>query len=151
MSGPGDGWPEWDDDGAASPPHPAPAQQAPPPGRVPPSGLIGIQRLVFRHFSVIVAAVVIVVAGAAITGFTAGGTSVTNRSSDAELCSAYSAAERSWNAFSTDATEITRLGAVARRHSDEDIRGAGQRLGNLSGIFSYGTYASIARPIENKC
>ncbi|PAY21814.1 hypothetical protein CEY15_16815 [Dietzia natronolimnaea] len=97
------------------------------------------------------AAAVLVVGGAVITLLTSGGTAVTNSSSDAELCSAYRAAERSWDSLSTDATEISALGSVARRHSDGDVREAGERLGALSGVFNYGRYASIVRPIEYTC
>jgi hypothetical protein len=97
------------------------------------------------------AAALLVMMGAAFTVFTSGGTAVTNQSSDADLCSSYLAAERSWDSLSTDATEIERLAAVARRHSDADVRGAGQRLDNLSGVFSYGEYESIVRPIARTC
>lgn len=151
MSASGGGWAQWNSDEAGNRPDPAASRRPPRQGTGPSPDLPDIQRLLFRHLAVIVAAVVLVIAGAVVTLLTSGGTAVTNSSSDTELCSSYRAAERSWDSFSTDATEISALGSVARRHSDAEVRAAGERLGNLSGVFSYGTYESIVRPIEYKC
>ena len=159
MSGPGGGWAQWNDDEVRNRPHSAAPRQAPGPGAGsgvgPGAGsrpdLPGIRRLLARHWVIPSAAALLVIMGAVFTLLTSGGTAVTNQSSDTELCSSYLSAERSWDSYSTDSTEIERLAAVARRHSDEDVRAAGERLDNLSGVFSYGRYESIVRPIAYTC
>lgn len=151
MSAPGGGWAQWNDDNAGNRPNPASSHQAPRPGSGSSADLPVVQRLLVRHWVVPSAAVLVVFTGAVFTSLTSGGTAITNRSSDAELCSSYRIAERSWDSYSTDATEISALGSVARRHSDADVRAAGESLGNLSGVFSYSRYESIVRPIEYRC
>lgn len=145
-----DGWGTWNDGhGHHSPP--APGRQPAGPGKPPSPNLTSLSSLVTRQLAVPGAAVLVVFLGFAVSFVTSGGTSAINSSSDAELCSAYNAAERSWDSSSTDATEINKLGSVARRHSDADVREAGESLGDLTGMFSYGRYAAIVNPIEYRC
>lgn len=145
-----DGWSTWESGNSnlslpAKSRHPAGTTQGASPDF---SALPG---LAMRQLVVPGAAILIVVLGVVVSFAFSGGTSAINSSSDSELCSAYSAAERSWDSFSTDASAIDKLGSVARRHSDEGVRQAGTSLGNLSGMFSYGRYASIVTPIESRC
>lgn len=121
-------------------------RQQPAPGS---SGASGFTRVLSRQFIVPAAALAVAVIAVVLSFVLPGG--IANRASDSEVCSAYFTAERSWDSGSTDATEIEDLGSVARRHSDEDIRSAGERLDSLTGIFSYSRYASIVQPIQRMC
>lgn len=145
-----DGWSTWER-GNSNLSLPANSRQAAgsPLGSSP--GLSGLPGLAMRQLVVPGVAVLILVLGVVVSSVLSGGTSTINRSNDAELCSAYNAAERSWDSYSTDASAINALGSVARRHSDDSVQEAGKNLGNLSGMFSYGRYATIVTPIESRC
>lgn len=127
----------------------------PPPSPAPGSSvdLSGVSGLLSRQFVVPAAALAVAVIAVVISFASSGGggNSFVNSSSDAEVCSAYRAAERSWDSWDTDATEVERLGSVASKHSDADIRSAGESLNNLTGMFSYGRYSTIVQPIQRLC
>lgn len=148
--GDSDGWGTWDNGrGQHSPP--GAGRQSVGQGRTASPNLSALPDLAKRQLVIPGAAVLIVLLGAVISFATSGGAPVINSSSDAELCSAYNAAERSWDFSSTDPSEINELGSVARRHSDADVRDAGESLGDLSGMFNYSRYAAIVSPIEYRC
>lgn len=162
--------PAW---GPAGPPPPGgqspwqPFGAYPPPGSPGTPNRAGLKRLAARHFVVPAIGVAVVVA-TTVLGSVGGGSPVFS-SSDEDLCSAYRAAERSWDIdlptsaddFDeylsggyddfTDTADIERLGSVARKHSDPDVREAGQKIDDLSGMFSYERYSSIVSPIESMC
>lgn len=138
-----------------------------PPGSSDRTSYAGLKRLAGRHFVIPVVGVAIVIT-ATLFGSVVGGGSILS-SSDEELCSAYRAAENSWDYdlpssasdFDdflsggyddfTDTEDIEKLGSVARKHGDPDVREAGEKIDDLSGVFSYDRYSSIVSPIEDLC
>lgn len=145
-AGPGGGPDPWQQFADTPGPTSGPHSSSPPTSYL---DMSAVTRLLPRQL-VIPAAALAVGIIAIIASFATSGVGV-NRASDDAVCSAYAAAERSWDSYDTDATEIENLASVARRHSDEDIRDAGKRLDNLTGMFSYGTYSSIVQPIRQLC
>lgn len=113
----------------------------------------GLSRLLTRQVVVPAAALAVAIIAVVVSFASSGGGGniFANSSSDEEVCSAYRAAERSWDSWDTDATEVEKLGSVASRHSDEEVRSAGESLNNLTGMFSYGRYSTIVQPIQLLC
>lgn len=123
-----------------------------PAGNPPLGTRSALNRLAIRQTVVPTAALAVGIISILAYIATSGGGGLTiNHSSDAEVCTAYRAAERSWDRYDSDADIVMDLSAVAKKHADEDIRSAGKGLDNLPMVFTYGQYSKIVQPIARLC
>lgn len=122
-----------------------------PQGFNPASGTAELTRLASRQFVVPLTALAVAVVSIIASFAMSGGGALVNRASDEEVCSAYRAAERSWDSYDTDADMVMKLSDVASRHPDDAISLTGERLDNLPSVFTYSQYSSIVQPIAQLC
>lgn len=110
-----------------------------------------------KYLLVPIIAVAVLVLGYVTTAVAEGGVAAIflGKSSNSELCSAYSAAERSWDnddfLSQYDTADIESLASVAKRYSKGSVKAAGKSIDSLPSTYSYSTYSSAVSAIKWEC